>query len=47
MKREVIRPWQLQPEDNVPFVPAIKISGAGTLLFMSGTGPSLGPKKNY
>ncbi len=39
MKREVIRPWPLQPEDRVPFVPAIKISGAGTLLFMSGTGP--------
>jgi 2-iminobutanoate/2-iminopropanoate deaminase len=39
MNREVVRPWPLQPEDNVPFVPAIKLTGQGTLLFMSGTGP--------
>ncbi|HWM81179.1 MAG TPA: RidA family protein [Pseudolabrys sp.] len=39
MKREVIRPWPLQSEHKVPFVPAIKLTGQGTLLFMSGTGP--------
>ncbi len=38
MQRDVIRPWPIQPEHRVPFVPAIKIKG-GTLLFMSGTGP--------
>lgn len=39
MKREVIRPWPLQPEHRVPFVPAIKFSGSGSLLMLSGTGP--------
>lgn len=39
MKREVVRPWPAQPEHKVPFVPAIKLDGRGTLLFMSGTGP--------
>ena len=38
MQRDVIRPWPIQPEHRVPFVPAIKVQG-GTLLFMSGTGP--------
>lgn len=38
MKREVILPWPLQPEHRTPYVPAIRIDGGGTLLFLSGMG---------
>jgi enamine deaminase RidA (YjgF/YER057c/UK114 family) len=38
MKREVIRPWPAMEGHNTPFVPALKVSGAGKLLFISGMG---------
>ena len=37
MSREVIRPWPMQADHKVPYVPAIKVKG-GTVLFMSGMG---------
>ena len=40
MQREVIRPWPVQPEHKMPYVPGIKVNG-GTLLFLSGCGPGL------
>jgi enamine deaminase RidA (YjgF/YER057c/UK114 family) len=37
MKRQVVRPWPIAPEDNTPFVPGIKVEG-GKLLCISGMG---------
>lgn len=37
MSREVIRPWPVEGDHRIPFVPAIKVKG-GSLLFISGMG---------
>lgn len=45
MERTVIRPWPVQQEHKMPYVPAIRVKG-GTLLFISGCGPGPGSHRH-